>query len=270
MTSQQKILIFGTSHVASLRAAQDQIQTRFPQFAPSFYGLPGKLFDRCLCEDGFLFGPTSTDEEGLELSERINGCEKTDLSTFDQFMLIGPSMGHGWLYRIGGQYQVQGISPESEDKPLISSAFYDEAQKAVLLKALQKVQTQTNMVTNLTVAPPPWPAEALARGKKRDGAIATFHRQPERNALIENYETAAAQACAEQKLNFIRTPRDTLAEPGLTKNEYALDTIRLHPDLNDADDYKHMNAAYGLAVFSEYVAAYDSGFETNIENTKER
>lgn len=255
----KKVLVLGTSHIGALRAASGEIRSHFPGLDVHYYGLPGKMFFGATRRTDNRFGPDPSDSKVVDLARRINGSDQTDLAPFDKILVVGPRLGLFSFYRFCTETDVQGYSRAGAAQ-LMSNDCFGELLAAKMAERGAELARVLGNDDRITIAPAPYPGMQLAaKGPDRIGVFARFKALPDAGRLLARFEKAAATGLARYEYGFLPQPAETRATGGGTKQVYSTDAEDFRRPETKFLDHKHMNAAYGLAVFSKYAASLGSG-----------
>lgn len=229
-----RLAIVGSSHVGAIKEAEAAIRAAHLTLQISWFAVPGGAFRRCrMLGQSFVADPQSTAE--ADRIRALNGDLSIDLGDVDHVWAIGYRFGFGaalGAYLAGENGQVADIVAASVAG--IAAQWGDQA---------------------LTISPAPYPAlRARAPGPKQEPRLRDILRSRARDAQFTHFEDTITRALADTPYKFLPQPDQTRAAPFATANQFlqgARDFQTGHPLQGDL---RHMNRAYGRALFEEFAA----------------
>lgn len=242
-----RVLVIGTSHAAALRRAFPALCAAEPALKPDFWGLPGAAFQKArLGADGHL-RPDPQDPHGARKAAEWNGADSVDLAPYDRIFLAGLRYGLGTLFAVMRDLQPVEWGPRKGAQP-VSLGFLRAALAAEVGAAVAAQRARIPFDSRFVLIPAPYPAREVTRNTSAHFEPLTRHAAtlPQAAALMAMFEQALCEAHAAADVRLVLQPRETLAAPFLTRDDF-IDTAER--------DARHMNADYGQIAFAAMLAA---------------
>lgn len=247
-----RILVLGTSHMGAVRSARDDIKTAFPMLEVDYFGLPGARFAAGRVDGNGVFAPDAADVQAWKLSQKINGREQVDLSTYDNVFLIGPKFRLYWLLRTVARYDIAEWRPAGRPA-MVSEAFLVAALTAQCDNAVAELQTQFGTGFRVAIAPAAYPAEVVTQsGPHHEHPFEQMLAHPCRDRLYTLHQEMIADAVGAAGFGYVPQPVETHAGAFLTRSEYLSGAEDFRDPSRPLTDKRHMNAAYGFNLFKAY------------------
>jgi hypothetical protein len=240
-----KVLVLGNSHAATLRSAFPAIQTAFPDFSLSFWGLPGAAFDKASAGPDGVLRP---DDQDLVAERKVlqwNATATVDTRAFDAIYLVGLRYGLRAVMQMCRS--LQPLEWGRRNRALgVSLAFLRAGIRAEVQAHLANLTRRIPMDSRFALMPAPYPATtATEEGTGFEAVTRALAGMKTAPALMALFEQEIEAAHAALGLRLVPQPRDTLARPWLTDARFLQDS---------AQDARHMNADYGLIAFRALAA----------------
>ena len=254
-----KLAIVGTSHVAAIYKAWEQIAGDFPQLEIEFFAAPRDLFRHFeLGQDG-LFGildRTLFTPKDIHLMMNTFGSLTVDLSQYDAVLHVGVMSQETNLMELLAGFSIDGFR-EVSDLPRMSRAAYDACVQGLAEKTRLPAVWHNWNGPYLYTLPAPRVAETCMNNDHPDyiGWRAVVSTS-EPALVVEVLEDYSARMVADHAAHGICTflpPSDVFAANGLTKAALSMGATSLSDDEPYPDDNnRHMNVDYGKIVL-DYV-----------------
>lgn len=247
------VLFIGNSHLAAIKTGWDLLDPK-PPITPTFIGAKGGGLSS-LVNDGPSFRSTRPDVT-QQMAFTSGGLTEVDCSLYDAIVTIGLYHGRYRLVETLAQHRTLALDtrvPGAEH--LISEAAQRIALRhsvsdtlALALAARFRQQTKAPIY----VCEQPMPRCAVTSRHK------TPWLQVEQLFGVADAAWRAEMDAQSKLIGFVSVPQpaQTIAPNHLTLDEYGLGAIRLLEGFNEvhrSTEYRHMNAKYGRAVFSDLV-----------------
>lgn len=253
-----RIVTFGNSHVGALKLAWDAAPGRWPGIAQTFFGMPGWASLKLrLLDDGGLGLPDDGDatSEELELSRKLNGDVRVDLTDVDLLVWAGFDWRPEPIARLLHSFDVEGLIDTGAAR-LMSLANFDAISEALVAAALPGEEWTPPGGPRLVLLGRPMPSEICVNdpGRRIWGALA--EKGPAVADVFERHRARFAAAAARRGIDVFYQPEDTLTPTSLTQESYSRDSIKLvngksHP----GGEIFHMNAAFGARCLDAVLPA---------------
>lgn len=245
-----KVLVLGTSHSGSVRAASDWIATAFPSLDVSYFGLAGRFHTRAVYKDG-IFGPAPEDTEACKSSEAWNDAQSVDLTAFDHVIHIGSRFAMADCVRLLADYDTLE-SPERISTALMSQAAAEALVAAAVTETVQRLHALFGDAARLTFSPAPYPlARSWKPGPGHERALSELNGRTAAAFWAERYDGIIEAALHEVGYGFVAQPMNTRKAPFSTSNTFArADTAPAGAGKNV--DNRHMNEHYGQHLFAAF------------------
>lgn len=265
------IAIVGTSNIGALKYAASQIAADHPQFAVSFYGLPGGKFAEAAVDAQGRFQPPAADGATRKMAQKINGAEAIDLRGFDAVFVIADTLGMTQTLFLAAQYDVVDW-PTRRGQPLLSAPGFLAAMHEAITERADLLARQFHGIAPLFTALAPYPSVVVTRrGAHRQEPYALVAGHPELARIHTLYREMLTAELAARAITFVGQPHETLAAPFLTKAPYAKGALDFRASHRVLDDHRHMNAAFGASLFRAFALALgpNKAGHTPTQNIKE-
>jgi len=253
-----RLLITGSSHVAAIRQAWDELRHSSEDIEVGFLTAPRRFFElferSAKGEFGAVRGPEAIGISGrhLEIFNTINEQPTQNLGDYTHTVLVGCSLGHFPLSEMVGHVGIEGLRKAGPGRTLLSRAAYD-AFEADLRKRFRPGDVVEKLAgPALAILPTPFQCEVdRKRGREFSAIIAPLKSYPDHfTEILENYDRSIAQIIEELGAVYFPQPRNTMTDFATTLPEYNAGSIRLD-DSKLFDDPVHMNKDYGVLCLSQ-------------------
>lgn len=233
-----RVAVLGSSHVGAIKEAVPEISAAFPDIKLEFFAVPGGAFRRCLLRGGVYRAKPANDAEA-RLIVKVNGDLSLDLAPFDEIWVVGYRFGYGAVL----QAWINGDDPSGE-------------MRAEVAASVARIQQQFGSDDRITMTPAPYPAlRTRAPGPKHEARMAHIQRHPDRDAIFASYQSLLQSDIAAAGYGCVLQPEETRAAPFATANTYLNGAVDFRHGQPLDGDLRHMNSAYGKAVFTAFAAA---------------
>lgn len=250
-----KVAVIGTSHTGAIHAALPDISASYPQLQLSFFGLPGVEFARAIYQDGVLSPPA----DNLDLPWMT--ATSLDLKPFDHILLAGPRVGFARAATLITHHQLLEL-PEGDGRPFMSTAAMGALIQGLVDVQVQQTFERFGADERFCLLPAPFPlARAKDEGPGQEAMLIDLEAKIHARACFETFEDGVDRACESLGVRALRQPEQTRESFCTTRDKFAL-AAQVDPE---TPDHRHMNAAYGRAVFDAYatsILGLDSPDET--------
>jgi hypothetical protein len=252
------VLIIGNSHSAALRKAWDSLADRFPDVDLRFFVVGGRPFAAFDLDDQGVFrciDPAAVSREELARISAQNDCVSADCNAFDHVLVIGRSYGEATVAQICHQWDIDGLPGAGKDQRLSKPAFRAFCEDL----AGQRLPDRrwSALKSSVTFAGAPYPGASLKQARRILGAARPWKGltdQPEGYAeAAAAYDALFASKLGSRNIRFAPQPPETLTPLGFTRSEFVREPLEKHMrDGETADDYRHMNEAFGAVRLDAY------------------
>ncbi len=245
-----RVAFIGSSHLVAIRAAEAEIRAARPDLDITFFALTGGLFFRSRIGPDGIFRPGISNKAEARRVQRLNGGKsELDLAGVTYIWVIGHRFGLRHVLDLLRRHDVLGWRKTKTGNPVSESFF----RAAINDLAARQVAAAADLYAHdprVVFSPAPYPATlAAARGPRHEAGSANVQRHPEAARVFRMFESAIAERFAETPCKFMPQPHNTLDSPFATKNDYLASAESGDID-KMKEDVRHMNAAFGLAMFS--------------------
>jgi len=248
-----RVAIIGSSHVGALRQAAPQIADDHPTHQFTFFAMPGAAFRRMRMDaQGVLQIHDATHGE-KKLSREVNGDIFLDLKPFDRIWVIGNRYGFGRIMRLYLEHDVLEWPPAG-GKRTMSEAFGAKALQTVVEESCARIEDRFGRDNRVVMTPGPYFSEsALTKGVGFDKWMSKIFVHPHAAHIEEMFETEIRDRLAARNLGLMLQPDHTRALHMATKAEFVRDARDFRNLDRQLTDLHHMNAAFGLELFTAFV-----------------
>lgn len=239
-----RIAIIGSSHVAALKLAWDDLQHAYPDLEVDFFSMARGKFEQAYLRPDRSFGLPKHLRARLDLPK--NARRLLDLSTFDHVWHVG-----SWQIRPNGfnqiiqLFNIDGL-PATTHLHWMSQATYRACLDAFVQAALPTTDWHH------WDSPKVW-YSGFPRRNAHQSTRTLFQEVDLRNhkacwddaeALFDTHMTAAG-------ITWVPQPKETLDAYGFTMQHFGTDK----PDPSgDKVDIAHMNASFGALMWDAFLA----------------
>ena len=233
-----RLAVVGSSHIGPLREAAETIAARIRGLEVRFFGLPGGMFRQCRMDGGVFVSRPRTPAEARTV-RKINGADRIDLDEADLIWAVGYRFGYGAVL----QGWIDGKEPEAK-------------MRAEVATSVDHIVAQFGAEPRLVLSPAPYPAlRTRAAGPHHEARMAKIQRHPERDAIFAAFEETITRMVGTAGYGIVLQPTHTRGSAFATDNDY-LRGARDFETRERTEDLRHMNGAYGLALFEAFAAKY--------------
>jgi hypothetical protein len=246
-----RVCVIGDSHLAAVKLGWDAIRDDFPELELHFFGAPADHMDKLVVAEGRL--AAGSDMLRKFLVKTSGGCEAID-NTYSAYLICGLRFGIAKIQRLCAGYRAE--SHTRDDRAPISNPCFFECVAAGLrdtfaVRAFLKLREIAD--APVTIMHMPMPSD-----QDTDSALARVSASVDGVLIRQAFMAASEQLARELGFVLAVQPQGTLSGPLRTKAIYAQGSVRLAHGLvesHQADDYGHMNAAYGsMALRSWFIS----------------
>lgn len=238
-----RIAIIGSSHVAAIKSALDEIGQDYPEFDVQFLAIGGKKFSRAYLRNDMRFGlPDSmlSDENIMKASRHL-----LDLSQFDVVWNVGTwGVPQAMMNEILLGQNIDKFG-STGFRHHMSDAAFDAIVDDLVARSIPGPAWRNWDATRLfyTLIPP---RNALILDRKR------YQSMDLRNHKVgwDHINAKLANAMARFAITNIAQPSDTLNAHGFTQSQYGSDRKLIQ---TRAQDMSHMNTAFGKRMWQQFL-----------------
>ncbi|MGB3313617.1 MAG: hypothetical protein WBB85_04330 [Albidovulum sp.] len=254
----REVLVIGNSHVAALKLGWDMMNPSPAGVSVRFFSAPGQGFSQLRLRGGSRFGAfkgPATPADLVDKLRRINGNSHVDLESFDDILIVGGVFRPNAVLSILRDFDVDEAFDMGSSRRLSAAAFcailHDIAEAGSPWAFWSKL-----LRPRVTVLPKPRPSETVRTGNiPQDDAVLQFlfGTTASVSVPLDWHDDACAAALDRRGIGFLRQPKDTVAESGLTFASYSRGSLRLNGAEQPANDARHMNPDYGRRCLQDYL-----------------
>lgn len=244
----RRLLITGTSHVAALRAAWDNLPQQPHGLEVAFLAANATEFPFFTLNAAGVFGLHDESQRSagqVKLARDFSGLLLRRIADFSHVLIVGHNFRQSSVMRMLQAYRVDGLRETVAPLPRLSQQAYSAFSLALaLLECPERLISDLAPLCKLGVVPAPRRSEAIltdATAKPWFGLIASDPSGI--RAALNLTDIVVAQACAERGATFFAPPESCLTPAGFTMPEYSRGYVRLSGTTEV--DHTHMNADYG-------------------------
>lgn len=255
----REVLVIGNSHVAALKLGWELIDPTPTGISVRFFGAPGQGFSQLRIRDGSRFGAFKGPATPADLADqlrRINGDDHVDLESFDDILIVGGAFRPNAVLSVLRDYDVDDAFEAGNSRRLSAAAFRATIDDIATTGAPWAFWSKLSR-PRVTVLPKPRPSEAIRTGDdapQDDETLAFLSRTTASVSVPLDWHDDACAAVSERRgLRFLRQPRTTIAESGLTLTCFSRGSLRLNGAEHPGGDTRHMNPDYGRRCMQDYL-----------------
>ena len=235
------LCIIGSSHVGAVKQAEAQIMAVFSDVSLDWFALPGGAFRRGTVTNGVYSANPQNDAEAAVIA-KVNGGLSRDLKPYGALWVIGHRFG------LGAVLQAWLSEPSTKARTAMRDLVGD---------SVARIKARFGTDTRLTVSPAPYPALRVRQdGPHHEARIAAILTRDDADAICADYESAIQNALADAGCTFQPQPAHTRARAFTTDNIYLRDARDFRAPDDRTTDLRHMNAAYGAALFTDFATRH--------------
>lgn len=256
-----RVCLFGNSHLAALRSAQNQNPDRWPDLDLTMIGAHHDRLIKSEC-DNERFIPSS------KAREHFIGMDDTTelaLDRFDALFIVGCqfALSKSVLdYREIRTWAMPSVQANADFAlakwQLVSTATFQICATTYLRndiggKFLAHLRHGTTRPITV-ISQPRTSARVMDAAETRHGPLRSAVKRGDGPTLSDIFETTAATLCAEHGAGFLPQPAKTIEDHVLTKQRYTNGAIRLTQKgtySQPTEDLYHANAGYGALVLDQ-------------------
>ncbi len=233
-TPTQRFCVFGDSHIACVKHAQDEGLVQLEGIELEFWGAPGPQFRDLHLQDGCLVGSSQAVRDSLA---RINPKRSAGLA---------PQEFDGFLF-IGCRLRITEFLVPLLQSPLGGRGYVTAAVRDLMLERWLEGCRWYRAAREFAKERPVFfsPAGFLNDGILTEEEVArsinTEASETARTALWDQIDAAMAR----DNIRLLRQPEETVTRGALTARAYAT-TLG-----GQADDAVHKNGAYGALILNQ-------------------
>ena len=253
-----KVTIIGNSHAATLKKALTQNPALNDEFDITFFVVGGLLHYNFYLDPDLTFRLPEdfavTQDENRYLSG-LNGSDRIDLRNSENVFYIGRDFGEIEAAELSLGYDVDQIALGGRQQRLSKLAFEGYC-KELAHSFLPPGRWLQPLPFHLTVATAPYPGSSLAKtddfhpGARRWKPVVDDPRNMK--SISKAYEACLSTILDAYGIAFLPQPESTFDANGLTLPEFVRDKTEMHPNAGSLDDFRHMNAEFGLRTLNAY------------------
>jgi hypothetical protein len=257
-----RVIIFGNSHVGSLKTAWNKARMQHRNASVDFFAAPaGGCFDELRFLTGREFGlPRESAKAYPRINEvvmTINGRSSVDFGAADHVVWAGYSWPAAQIARMIADFDIDGLREADAPKRMsfaVLSAFLEDLAESTLPGLEWRGWNGPNLMISLA----PMPAETILTIKP-NGPWTTLCADPTGVANVfdlffEKLEHSASRA----GIGMIGPVRQALLANRLTQSGFTRNSRRLYQNVPHPEhDTAHMNASYGMLWFDELFVTID-------------
>ena len=238
-----RLAIVGSSHVGVLKLALPDVMADHPGLHCQFFAVPGGAFRRCRMRGQIFRAHPRSDAEAARIIG-VNDDLALDVADADLIWAVGYRFGYG----------------AALDLFLDRPADHETAVRRLIMDSVTQIAEQFGQDNRVILSPAPYPAlRARAPGPKQEIRMTRIQRHPSRDADFAFFEDQITDVIANTPYRAHLQPPTTLGAPFATHNRYLEDAQDFQTGKPLTGDLRHMNAAYGRALFDSFLDRFGAG-----------
>jgi hypothetical protein len=254
----KRLLLFGNSHLSSLRLGWDDVATQHSSYQCIFFGAPAMWSKHAQLEGGTI---TISSKMLADKVARLSGRKSVTLADYDVIGIVGMFFGFAACVKELRRVHIYGMVPQKPDSQIISRAclrtmFHHILKSSPGFEWANKIKRASHKPVLLI--PTPFSSETRLEVDEHIRPVAQHFRKSIPN-VFGIYEEVERSVASSAGLIIVEPPPETIAFSGFTKAEFSRGSARLldqqakHP----AEDYTHMNSSYGAKMLAQIFKAAD-------------
>ena len=258
----KRLLIAGTSHVAALRVAWDNLAEKPAGLTVDYLAANAAEFRHFTINDTGVFGlhdESLAPENQRELARGFSGTLLRDIAQFTHVVMVGCTLNNIGLLRLLSACRVDDIRETATDLPRLSQAAFTAFSLSIAWNQYPAaILAGMTPLAKVALMSAPRFSEAILTDPKVEAQFQTIAAHPDgtRDAL-DLTDTAFAAGCANQGVTYIAPPAESLTPTGFSKFEYARNSV--HIRVGKAPDHSHMDGEYGALCVRQILDWLDLG-----------
>lgn len=249
-----RVAIIGTSHVAALKAAWDEVSGSHQNVQVKFFAAPLRVFRMMKLNSDLTFGLYDHDQGDHDIVKQINGATSISLDDIDVVLIVGRPSGSEKFSRLVLSCDIHGIRRTGRRTLLSQQAFAQIC--AEISKNTVPGSEWQSLNKRVVVLHRAFPSEdCIYSNNSRYSSWVRLADNPEgvQDAKVILVEELG-RTCSTAGLTLLRPPSESEGRFGLTKRAFSAGSIRLKDgSFHDEEDYEHMNLLFGRLVIRDFV-----------------
>jgi hypothetical protein len=259
-----RVAVLGNSHLAAWKLAWSKVADRNPKVDFTFFGAPGRFLSDIEVNGASLVARENVLSDYLALTS--GGKREIVASDYDMFCLVGLNYNVQRLLQLYDDWRADSHKSRDGTFTAVSDAVFEATsfsmyKKGEPFRTVKKIRQLSR--APIFIAPQPAPAESIIDSALALAAPFKLAVEAGDDRYLGELFLRISRSLEEAHLSVVDQPRDTFANPILTKNVYSKGAVGLtseqRPERNRADDseereeHRHMNQAFGEAHIDEFL-----------------